>query len=40
MGDYVELHAVKLPEGEPVQVARVLGGDTDAEVMRAAFELA
>ena len=40
MGDYVELHAVMLPAGEPVHISRVIGGDSDAEVMRAPFELA
>ena len=37
MGDYVELHAMKLPAGEPVHISRVIGGDSDGEVMRAAF---
>ena len=40
MGEYVEPHAVKLPAGEPVHIERVIGGVSDAEVMRAAFELA
>ena len=39
MGDYVELHAVVLPAGEPVYIARV-EGDSDYDVARAAQELA
>jgi hypothetical protein len=39
MGDYCEVHAVKLPEGEPLHIARV-DGDSDEDVYRAACELA
>ena len=37
--DYCELHAVPLPAGEPVHIAR-LDGDSDDDVYRAACELA
>jgi hypothetical protein len=36
----VEMHAVKLPDGEPVHIARVLDGDSDAETYRCACLLA
>ena len=39
MGDYVELHAGKLPASEPVYIARV-DGDSDHDVERTAQELA
>jgi hypothetical protein len=39
MGDYVEFHAVPLPNAETVHVARVQG-DTDATAYLAACELA
>lgn len=39
MGDYVELHAVPLPAGEPLYIARV-DGDSGDDVYRAACELA
>jgi hypothetical protein len=36
MGDYVKLHAVPLPAGEPVRIARVEGnGDEDTTAPRA-----
>jgi hypothetical protein len=37
MGDYCELHAVKLPAGEPMYISRA-DGDSDADVYRAARE--
>jgi hypothetical protein len=39
MGDYCEVHAVKLPDGELVRIARA-EGDGDEEVYLAAWELA
>ena len=39
MGDYCELHAVKLPEGEPLYLARA-DGETDIDVYLAACDLA
>jgi hypothetical protein len=39
MGDYCELHAAKLPDGEPVYIARS-DADTEDGVSAAACELA
>ena len=39
MGDYCELHAVKLPEAELVHIART-DGDSDQDVYLAACALA
>jgi hypothetical protein len=39
MGDYCELHAVKLPNAEIVHIARA-DGDRDEDVFLAACELA
>ncbi len=36
----IELHAVKVPEGEPVHVARCNDGTGDEEIYRAAVLLA
>ena len=39
MRNYCELHAITLPDGKPVHIARV-DGDSDDELFRAACELA
>jgi hypothetical protein len=39
MGEYVELHGVPLPAGEPVRIVRV-DGDGEEQVYRAARALA
>ena len=36
----VEMHAVKLPDGDPVHIARVIDGDGEAETYRCACLLA